>query len=84
MGLLTGLLTLPLAPVRGTAWLAERIQEHAESELYGDGEIHERLAELQRRHARGELDDSELVDAEDELLEQLVTLPDLEPTDGDG
>ena len=27
MGLITGLLTLPLAPVRGTVWLAERIQE---------------------------------------------------------
>ena len=25
MGLITGLLTLPLAPVRGTVWLAERI-----------------------------------------------------------
>jgi len=30
VGLITGLLTLPLAPVRGTVWLAERIQEQAE------------------------------------------------------
>ncbi|TML00893.1 MAG: gas vesicle protein, partial [Actinobacteria bacterium] len=27
MGLLTGLLTLPLAPVRGTMWVAERLLE---------------------------------------------------------
>ena len=27
MGLITGLLTLPLAPVRGTMWIAERILE---------------------------------------------------------
>jgi hypothetical protein len=31
MGLIIGLLTLPLAPVRGTIWLAERIQEQASS-----------------------------------------------------
>ena len=29
MGLIVGLLTLPLAPVRGTAWVAERILEQA-------------------------------------------------------
>jgi len=34
MGLITGLLTLPLAPVRGTVWLAERMVEEAEAELY--------------------------------------------------
>ena len=33
MGLLTGLLTLPLAPVRGTVWIAERLLEEAEREL---------------------------------------------------
>ena len=33
MGLLTGLLTLPLAPVRGVAMVAEVLQEEAEREL---------------------------------------------------
>ena len=35
MGLITGLLTLPLAPVRATGWIAERLLEQAEGELYG-------------------------------------------------
>ncbi|NUV38641.1 gas vesicle protein GvpG, partial [Streptomyces sp. KAI-27] len=32
MGLLTGLLTLPLAPARGVAWIADRLEETAERE----------------------------------------------------
>ena len=30
MGLFTGLLTLPLAPVRGTVWIAEQLAAEAE------------------------------------------------------
>jgi hypothetical protein len=72
MGLISGLLTLPLAPVRGTAWLAERIQEQAEAELYDEGAIQEQLMELEAQHAAGEIDDEELAAAEDVLLERLV------------
>jgi hypothetical protein len=72
MGLITGLLTLPLAPVRGTAWLAERIQEQAEAELYDEGAIQEQLMQLEAQHAAGEIDDEQLAAAEDALLEVLV------------
>ncbi|MGO4759259.1 gas vesicle protein GvpG, partial [Streptomyces sp. 2MCAF27] len=34
MGLITGLLTLPLAPVRGVAWIAEQLRQEALRELY--------------------------------------------------
>jgi len=33
MGILTGLLTLPLAPVRGTMWVAEILLEDAERQM---------------------------------------------------
>jgi Gas vesicle protein G len=72
MGLITGLLTLPLAPVRGTVWLAERIQEQAESELYDEGAIREQLFQLEATHAAGEITDEELAEAEDALVERLV------------
>jgi len=72
MGLISGLLTLPLAPVRGTAWLAERIQEQAEAELYDEGAIQEQLMQLEELHAAGEIDDEELAAAEDALLERLI------------
>jgi hypothetical protein len=73
MGLITGLLLLPLAPVRGTVWLAERIQEQAEGELYDESAIHARLMELQAAHEAGEIDEEELALAEDALLERLIT-----------
>ena len=57
MGLIMGLLTLPLAPVRGTVWLAERIQEQAERELYDESAIRTGLLEIEHARATGELDE---------------------------
>jgi hypothetical protein len=71
MGLLTGLLTLPLAPVRGTVWIAERIAEQAERELGDETAIRRQLVELEMRHDIGEIDDAEYARSEDELLDRL-------------
>ena len=62
MGLITGLLTLPLAPVRGTVWLAERIQEQAEREYYDESAIRAGLQEIEEARAAGEVDERELDD----------------------
>lgn len=72
MGLLTGLLTLPLAPVRGTVWIAERLVEQAERELGDETTIRRRLTELQVRHDLGEISDEELAEEEDALLLRLA------------
>lgn len=72
MGLITGLLTLPLAPVRGTAWLAERIQEQAENELYDEGRIRSQLMEIEAAREAGEIGEEEAAPAEDALLERLI------------
>lgn len=37
MGLITGLLTLPNAPVRGVIWVAEKLNDAAERELHAPG-----------------------------------------------
>jgi hypothetical protein len=74
MGLITGLLTLPLAPVRGTIWLAERIQEQAEEELYDESAIRAGLLELEAARAAGNVDEAELAEAEDALIEQLMVI----------
>jgi Gas vesicle protein G len=72
MGLLTGLLTLPLAPVRGTIWLAERLVEEAQSELGGnETSLRRRLAEAELAFELGQLDESEYEAIEDDLLERL-------------
>src|SRR5439155_21924405 len=44
MGLFTGLLTLPLAPVRGTVWIAEQLAAEAERELRDERSVRRRLA----------------------------------------
>jgi hypothetical protein len=71
VGLLTGLLTLPLAPVRGTVWIAERLIEEAERELGDENAVRRRLAELEVRHELGEISDEELAVEQDALLAQL-------------
>ena len=71
MGLITGLLTLPLAPVRGVAWVAEKVAEQAELELYDENRIMGELAELERATDAGELDEQQFNRYVDELLERL-------------
>jgi Gas vesicle protein G len=73
MGLITGLITLPLAPVRGTVWIAEQVLEQAESEYYDEGAIRDRLFEIEAAREAGEIDDEEAARAEDMLLERLMT-----------
>lgn len=74
MGLISGLLTLPLAPVRGTVWLAERIEEQARGELYDESAIREGLVALEASREAGELSDEEIDEAENELLERLMAI----------
>ena len=74
MGLITGLLTLPLAPVRGTVWLAERIQEQAEAEMYDENAIRESLLELEAAREAGVMDEREIAAAEDILIERLMVI----------
>jgi len=74
MGLFAALLTLPLAPVRGTVWIAEKLQEQAELELYDESAIEAGLLELQTARESGLYEESEIEEAEDALIERLMTL----------
>jgi hypothetical protein len=71
MGLLTGLLTLPLAPVRGTVWIAEQLAAEAERELRDEGSVRRRLTEAERQYELGALTIEEYEALEDELLARL-------------
>jgi hypothetical protein len=72
VGLITGLLTLPLAPVRGTVWIAERILEQAEAELNDEDAILAQLMEIDAARQAGELGEQEAAEAEDVLLARLI------------
>jgi len=71
MGLITGLLTLPLAPVRGVVWVGDQIALEAERELDEPARVRRELAALQAAFERGELGEEEFERAEDELLDRL-------------
>ncbi|MFB7916536.1 gas vesicle protein GvpG [Streptomyces sp. NPDC056061] len=71
MGLLTQLATLPLAPVRGVAWVMERVVEAAENEYYDPAPVERELAALERALVAGEIDEESFDRREDELLDRL-------------
>lgn len=71
MGFFTGLLTLPLAPVRGVVWVVEQVAEEADHQLYDEGNIRRELLQLELDHDDGKIDDAERLAREDELFERL-------------
>ncbi|MFE2094118.1 gas vesicle protein GvpG [Streptomyces sp. NPDC059460] len=71
MGLLTQLATLPLAPVRGVAWVMERVVETAENEYYDRAPVERELAALERALVAGDIDEETFDRREDELLDRL-------------
>jgi len=71
MGLFTGLLTLPLAPVRGTVWIAEQLMAEAERELGEAQSPRRRLLEAERQLELGLLSVEEYEAIENEALERL-------------
>jgi len=72
MGLITGLLGLPLAPLRGTVAAAEQVRRQAEEEFYDPARIRAQLELIAARRADGTMDDDEATAWEDELVERLM------------
>jgi Gas vesicle protein G len=72
MGLISGLLTLPLAPVRGTVWVAERVLEQAEHDYYDEGAIRAQLLDVEAAREAGEISEDEALQAEDALVERMM------------
>ncbi|WP_030759538.1 gas vesicle protein GvpG [Streptomyces sp. NRRL F-2664] len=71
MGLLTGLLTSPLAPMRAVVWVAQRISDKANEEYYDPAPVWAALGDLEGRLQRGEIDSDTFEAMEDELLDRL-------------
>ena len=76
MGLMMGLLTLPLAPVRATVALADQIRKQAEREYYDPARIRLQIEQIETLHESGELDADEATVLEDELLARLLEATD--------
>jgi hypothetical protein len=72
MGLITSILTLPLAPVRGVAWVSEIIAAEADRALEEANSPQRALAELEAARATGELSEEEFERLHTQLLDEIV------------
>ncbi|MEV0918134.1 gas vesicle protein GvpG [Streptomyces sp. NPDC049967] len=71
MGLITGLLTLPIAPVRGVVWVAEKLNDTAEGELHDPAVLRTQLAVLNQELESGDISLEEFEREEERLLDRL-------------
>jgi cytochrome c-type biogenesis protein CcmH/NrfG len=72
VGLFKELVLLPLAPVRGTTWVAEQIAEEADRQLYDEDNIKRELVQLQLEREDGLISEQEQEYRERELLDRLA------------
>jgi hypothetical protein len=72
MGLLTNILLAPfLGPIYGTRWTLDKVDRVVREELTDDTPIKEDLMALQMQLEMGEIDDSEYVRREAEIMQRL-------------
>jgi len=72
MGLIGGLLALPLAPARGLVWVVGQVIDEAEAQLHDPRRIHAELARAEEALEAGEIDQETYEAIEEELLDRLA------------
>jgi hypothetical protein len=72
VGLITGLVFLPVAPVRGVLWVAGKITDEVNSQYSGEGAIAKQLREVDEARRSGELSEEEVAAREEELLRRRI------------
>ncbi|MEV4604870.1 gas vesicle protein GvpG [Amycolatopsis sp. NPDC049253] len=75
MGLLTGILGLPLAPVRGVLALGELIRKRVDEELHDPASVRRELEAVERARAAGEISVEEEAEAQQRVLGRLTGAP---------
>jgi hypothetical protein len=72
MGFLTNLLTFPvMGPIKGIIWIAEKVNEQVEKELYDEDKVRGQLMEMELRLDLGEISEEDYLEVEEALLERL-------------
>jgi hypothetical protein len=72
VGFFTELLLLPLAPVRGVAWVGEKIADQVDHQMNDPAVIRAQIDELDAAHERGEITEEERDEQQEVLLQRLV------------
>ncbi|MGX1273304.1 gas vesicle protein GvpG [Streptomyces phaeoluteigriseus] len=71
MGLISEVLLLPFAPVRGSSWVIQQVVQEAERIYYDPATVRVELSRLEERLEAGEITEEEFDRMEDELLDRL-------------
>jgi len=72
MGLFSGLLKLPTAPIRGVVWVADQVLQEAERQYYDPALIRQQLDEVDSLRREGLIDAEEADQREEELIARLM------------
>ena len=72
MGLFTGLLTLPLAPLRGVVWIAEQLEAQADLQMNDPAVLRQKIDDVEQAYERGEITEQDRDEQQEELLARLV------------
>ena len=72
MGLFKEIALLPLAPVRGTAWVADQLAQEADRRLYDEDNIKRELLQLGLDHEDGVVGPEERERMERDLFDRLA------------
>ena len=72
MGILLDIIGFPvMGPIKGLLWIAEKIEEQADSQMYNADNVRGELMELELRLDMGEITEEEYMAAEEQLLARL-------------
>ncbi|MFF8194903.1 gas vesicle protein GvpG [Streptomyces bobili] len=73
MGLISEVLLLPFAPVRGSGWVIQQVVQEAERIYYDPATVRAELSRLEEQLEDGAITEEEFDRMEDELLDRLET-----------
>jgi len=84
MGILSAIVGLPLAPVRGVVALGEVIARQVDQELHNPATTRRQLEELEEARERGEISAEEESEAQEEILQTRLHTEPSAPTPESG
>ncbi|AEF39035.1 gas vesicle protein GvpG [Hoyosella subflava] len=71
MGLITGILGLPLLPVRGVVAVAEVIRDQVDQEMHSPGAVRRDLETLAGQREAGEISAAEETEGQQQILDRM-------------
>jgi Gas vesicle protein G len=81
VGLISTIVLLPVAPVKGVFWVAGKITDEANRRYYSEGAIVAELRRVDEARRSGQIDEETAAAREEELLQRRLGAP---PTKGAG